>query len=260
MAKKKKEDNIEPKALSEYYEEKGNRKLNKLLNTTVDSVSYENLRKLDTDYVNKLNTDPEYSIEVDPLGLYNMTKEEKEFVKYWIDFMDINLVCLHMQIQPETALDYYHMYPVQQEIRRIRMSMYLRQFATRMLTVDEIGGYLTAVLTDQVPTKDMLSEKDKLQVAKLLLDINKLKAESYANPSIITYADFEENLKDLSTKSIRQLIENSMDSAKEQNEKTEIIQEMDKDGLFTPEDTQYLKTLTQKELTDLQNQMNKEGW
>ena len=259
MAKKKK-DEEEPIPLSVVYENKADRKLNKLLNTTVDSVSYENLQKLNTNYVERLNTDPEYSVEVDPLELYNMTKEEKEFVKYWIDFMDINLVCLHMNIEPNQALDYYHTFSVQQEIRRIRMSMYLRQFATRMLTVEEIGGYLTAVLTDQVPLKDRLSEKDKLQVAKLLLDINKLKAESIANPTIITYADFEENLKDLSTKSIRQLIKNSMDNAKEINEKTEIINEMDKDKLFTPEDQQYLKTLSQKELTEMQNQMNKEGW
>ena len=259
MAKKKK-DEEEPIPLSVLYENKADRKLNKLLNTTVDSVSYENLQKLNTNYVERLNTDPEYSVEVDPLELYNMTKEEKDFVKYWIDFMDINLVCLHMNIEPSQALDYYHTFSVQQEIRRIRMSMYLRQFATRMLTVEEIGGYLTAVLTDQVPLKDRLSEKDKLQVAKLLVDINKLKAESIANPTIITYADFEENLKDLSTKSIRQLIKNSMDNAETINEKTEIINEMDKDKLFTPEDQQYLKTLSQKELTEMQNQMNKEGW
>ena len=259
MAKKKK-DEEKPIPLSVVYENKADRKLNKLLNTTVDSVSYENLQKLNTNYVERLNTDPEYSVEVDPLELYNMTKEEKDFVKYWIDFMDINLVCLHMNIEPTQALDYYHTFSVQQEIRRIRMSMYLRQFATRMLTVEEIGGYLTAVLTDQVPLKDRLSEKDKLQVAKLLVDINKLKAESIANPTIITYADFEENLKDLSTKSIRQLIKNSMDNAESINEKTEIINEMDKDKLFTPEDQQYLKTLSQKELTEMQNQMNKEGW
>ena len=213
-------------------------------------------QELETSYLHELDVNPKYSLEVDPENKYGLTEEEKQFIRLYVDYKSIGTVAEFMDIKTETARAYYLSYKCQQEIRRINMALYQRQFAARLLNLDEIGGYLTSILTDSfVPEADRLKPKEKLEVAKMIIDINKLKIDSMHQPEILMVKELDSEIKNLSISTIKRLIyeDNSM------HDKNNVIAEIDNDIALLPEETALLSTLPTNELLDLIESTNKGG-
>jgi len=213
-------------------------------------------QELETSYLHELDVNPKYSLEVDPENKYGFTEEEKQFIRLYVDYKSIATVAVFMNIKTETARAYYLSYKCQQEIRRINLALYQRQFAARLLNLDEIGGYLTSILTDSfVPEADRLKPKEKLEVAKMIIDINKLKIDSMHQPEILMVKELDSEIKNLSISTIKRLIyeNNSM------HDKNNVIAEIDNDIALLPEETALLSTLPTNELLDLIESTNKGG-
>ena len=213
-------------------------------------VATTDVQELQTQYINELETNPEFSLEVDPTNKYRMTKDQKEFIRHYVQFKNVVLACQLAGIDEKQGRAYYLAYSSQQEIRRINMAMYHRQFSAKLLNLDEIGGYLTSLLTDQVPMADRLESKDKLKVAQMIIDLNELKRSALSDPTVIDTVEVSEQIKDLSVKSIKQLISASHDTGPDK-EKDGIIEQLDDENNLSGEEIAYLKTLPTEELLQL---------
>ena len=208
----------------------------------------DNANELQREYIKGLETDPKYSLLVDPENKYHMSKEEKTFIKMYVEYKSIPAAAEFAGINMDTAKSYYLSYDAQQEIRRINMAMYQRQFATRLLDLDEIAGYLSSLLLDMnVPSADQLKTTDKLRVVQMLIDLNKLKIESFNDPSKLMEKDLDSQIKQLSITTIQKLLSSTEDMKK----KNDIIYDVTGTEVLSPEETAYLSTLPTETLLDL---------
>lgn len=212
--------------------------------------------KMIAEYQNMLDNDLKYSLMVDPEDKYSMEEAQKTFIKYYIDFKDIVAAATLADIDIDTARAYLKSYASQQEIRRINLAMYHRQFSTKLLSIDAIGGWLSSLLMDlNVPIADRLKTTDKLRVAQMIIDLNKAKQESLFNPSIIVEKDIEAQIKDLSVETLRQLIaSNTLLEQPQSEEKDAIIKQLCS-GMSSEEEA-FLRTLSVEELLKLVEESN----
>lgn len=211
-------------------------------------------QSLEAAYIDNLETDPKYSLDVDPDGELGMSEEQKKFVAYYVQFKSLTYVASMMGIDTETAKQYYISFNSQQEIRRINMALYHRQFANRLINLDEIGGYLTSLLTgDNVPLADQPhSVSERLAIVKMLIDLNKLQIEGIQNPSLLMQNNVEVQIKNLSLNTIKSLLSEANKSKKVPIEVSNIS-----DSELTPEESAYLSTLPTQELLNLIDETNK---
>lgn len=199
----------------------------------------------------ELNTNPEFSLIVDPLSKYNMQDKQKEFVKYYCDYKSIPVAAELADIDMHTAKLYFTAYASQQEIRRINRAMYQRQFSNKLLSIDNIMSWLSSLITDEnVPTGDRIKTMDKVRVAQVLIDMQKYKNEAINDPNVILHTDIETDIKSLSVKSIKMLI-SQRNKQITQNDNDNLIEEIKDDKTLMPEEEAFLKTLSHKELLDL---------
>lgn len=181
---------------------------------------------LQDNYVNEIQTNPLYSLEADPLGTYGFDDETKQFVKLYAEYESISTVCEIMSIEVKKGRIYYFQRAVQNEINRIKNAMYHRQFATRLLNVNEIGGYLTSLLMDNVPKSQRISSKQKISVAKMLLDINfQVNTALKDDPNILDETEINKKLEKLNINELKQLISVDKETQTDRDKKQEIIKE-----------------------------------
>jgi len=204
------------------------------------------------EYLAKLNTDPEYSLEVDPTNKYSLSNDQKSFVKLFLQYNNIPIVCELLHIEESVARGYLLQVDIQNELNRIKRARYHRQFANKLLDVNQVGGYLSSLLTDEnVPVYEQLSMKQKLHVAELIIKINDMKNKAIDNPrDFIETKAVEEQVKEMSPKDIKKLINSSQDK-KTSLEKELIITQLNKDNDLTDEDIEYLRSLSLDELKKL---------
>ena len=204
-------------------------------------------------YVSELDTNPKYSLSVDPEGKYGMSEQQKTFIGHYVNFKNVNTAAELTGIDQDTAKQYFIAYSSQQEIRRINLALYHRQFASRLISLDEIGGYLTALLTgDNVPIADQPKNiGEKLAIVRMLIDLNKMKMDSIQNPSLIMANDIDIQIKNLSLATVRQLLV--------QSENPQPIAEVYPSEGLTMEESAYLSTLPAKDLLDLIETANNEN-
>lgn len=206
---------------------------------------------LQNEYIDELETNPLYSLSVDPEDKYKMTQLQKDFIRNYVEFKNVGTAADLAGIDMDTAKQFFISYSSQQEIRRINRALYHRQFSNKLLSIDEIGGYLTSMLTDEnVPLGDQLKSSDKLKVVQMLIDLNKLKIEAFDNPTVIMQEDINTEIKNLSVDTIKRLLD-----TKKQNDlnKREIIDEITENS--TPEENDYLSTLPTDQLLQLLEKM-----
>lgn len=204
----------------------------------------------------EIETNPEYSLEVDPQNLYGLTDTQKIFIKYYVEYKNINIAASLAGIDADSAKAIFLSYSSQQEIRRINRALYQRAFTTKMIGLEQIGGYLTSLLIDEnVPIADRLKTTDKLRVVQMIIDLNDYRRNAIDEPSLVTEKDIEQQVKSLSIDTIRQLLytQNKDNISKD---KEELIAQIDIDGLLSPEEIAYLKTLSTKDLLELVNSTN----
>ena len=225
-----------------------------------NAKKYESeIKELTSQYVQVLENNPQYSLLVDPENKYNFTDLERKFIESYIEFKNIQLSCNLCGIEFETGLSLYNSYAIKEEIKRINLAMYHKQFQRKMLSIDEIGGYLSSLITEEnVSFYDRLSTEKKLDVVKLLIQLTGLKRESLENPNVIMLTDFEEKISNLSLDEIKLLI-NQEDSKNDDSLilKEDLINKLNVNKNFTDEEISYLKTLSIKELTELVDEVIK---
>lgn len=201
----------------------------------------------------EFDKNPVYSLEVDPLGLYNFSPIAVQFIELMVQYKNVNFVAVAMmKLDQETGMALYSSPPVQDEIRRINLALYARRFATKMADLDQIGGFLTSAITDDnVPFADRLSGKDKLAAAKLLMDIWRMKGQAIEDPDVIDYVDIEKEIKSLRVEEIQMLIEGGPEIEDRAAEREELIKKIDSEGMLTPEEVIYLRSMSTDELKKL---------
>lgn len=204
-----------------------------------------NVEAFQADYLTEIDANPKYSLDVDPEDKYGMSEIQKVFIKNYCEYKSIVAAAEFSNIDIDTARDFFISYSSQQEIKRINLAMYQRQFASRLLSLDEIGGYLSSLITDSnVAFADRLKTTEKLKVVQMLIDLNKFKLESLQNPRLIMQQDIDAQLKSLSVETIRQLLD--QDFKMQSEDYTQIVPDA-----ITPEESAYLSTLSSSELLQL---------
>lgn len=223
-----------------------------------DNLMTEEFKQKQIEYLDTIKNNPQYSLIVDPENKYNLTLQQKEFIGLYCEFKNIQLAAMMSNLELEEAMTLYSSYPCQQEIRRINLAMYQTQFANKLISLNELGGYLTSLLCDAVPSGDKLSPSDKLKVAQLILDLNKTLKETPNEVKDIVDIPIDTQIKDLSIKSIKALLEANKNKEKIKEEKEKIIESFENFDNFSQEEISFLNTLSTKELLDLLNSMEKE--
>ncbi len=208
--------------------------------------------ELQKQYIDKLESDPLYSLEPDPTGEYKMSDQQKDFIRQFIQYNNVPIVCELLHMEEETARNYLLQISTQNELNRIKQARYQRQFANKLISIDQIGGYLTSILTDKdVPVYEQLSMKQRLKVSELLLKVNDMKNKALDNPiEFVDTKEVVEQVKDMSSNDIKKLINKSQDK-KINLEKELIITQLNKDNDLTAEDLDYLRTLSIEDLKKL---------
>ena len=214
-------------------------------------INSEEFKEKQKEYLETLKTNPQYSLLVDPENKYNLSDDEKNFIGIYCEFKSLELATLMSNLQ--NPLNFFSSYPCQQEIRRINVAMYHAQFANKLLSIEEIGGYLSSLLTDNVPAGDRIGTVDKLKVAEKLIEINCLLHDGINNPKNIIDANVQEELKELSVDSIKLLLAQSKKSS--DDEKDKLIREFKNFEIFTDEELSYLKSLSVSEILSLLNEI-----
>lgn len=217
------------------------------------TINYDVLN-LQKDYIEEIKNNPEYSLEIDPLHQYNFSKEQIEFIRQYVQFKNIATAAELAKIDNDKAKEFFLNYNIQKEIKRIHMALYQRQFCNKLLSLDQISGYLSSLITDSyVPIADRLSPTEKLRVIDTILKITEMKAEGMEKPEIIIEKDINEQIKDLSVDTIKQLLE----SKGNRDKKIEMISEIDKNSTLSLEEKAYLETLSTSELLKILEENNK---
>ena len=194
----------------------------------------------------ELAENPEFSLEVDPTDRYNRNATQKAFIKNYCEFKSVPMAAELCGIDLDSAKSYFVAWSSQQEIRRINRAMYQRQFSHKILSIDEISGYLSSLIVDDdVPLADRVKTMDKVKIAQMLIDLQIQKNDALHNPSSIIDADIEGEIKKLSVNSIKELLSQKKKSS---DEETLDIQN---DGSLLPEEEAFLKTLPAKDLLEL---------
>lgn len=203
--------------------------------------------------VTALDKDPKYSLKVDPGNILGLSPEEKKFIECYIEFRSIPYASQLAGISEEEGRKIYFDPICKQERQRINRIMYYRSFSRGLLTVDEVGGYLTSLLMDEdIGGGNCLTTKDKLQVTKQIIDINKLKADAYNNPRIIEDVKFTESeMQDLSPEDLKNLIEQTKKGKNHDAEKSDLINQLNKNCTFDSVDLEYLWSCSIDELKQL---------
>lgn len=205
-------------------------------------------------YLQKLDDDPQYSLQVDPLGVYGMNDEEKMFINLYLTFENVIMVCQMLDIPEEAGKKYYLRTDIQAEIERLKIARYHHQFSSKILDIDEMGSYLTSLIMDQYVSKnDRLNPKNKLKAVELLMHITKMKYDIFNNSSpreLIDMVEVKEQVKEMSPKKIKELITKSQES-KLDIEKEVYIDKLKTYGELSKEDIEYLYSLSIDELKKL---------
>lgn len=204
--------------------------------------------KIMSEYNKILETDPAYSLEVDPKNKKKMTEEEKDFVRFYLEYRNIPLVAMTLGIEKEKAFEIFKSYNVQQEVKRINRSLTMRQFQTKMLSIPELMAYLSSYITDEnVPESKQLSSVDKVDLAKYLIGLNVQMSQAIADPTKVMTNTLEVKVKEMSVETIKQMLATSDNIDK----KKEIINQLNADDTLTLEDMSFLETLSVDELLNL---------
>ena len=185
----------------------------------------EEFKVLEEGYYDKIETDLKYSLAVDPQNKYHMSETHKMFVSNYIRFKNVPLAAKLTGIDEETAMEYFDMYSTKQEIRRLNLALYHRSFATKMLNLNEVGGYLTSlIIGENIADAEQLSPRDKLQAAKMIMDIHRLKQEGLNDPANVIEVDIQDQLSDLSVETIKAMLDTS-EKKRQENQESEKAEE-----------------------------------
>lgn len=217
-----------------------------------DVIGYKDVDRAEENFKELVETDPKYSLNIDPLGQYNFSDEELDFISYMVQYKNVQFVStVLMNISLQRGVEIYKSYRVQTEIRRLNLAMYARRFITKMADLEQIGGFLTSGLIDEnVPIADRWGAKEKIAASKLLINLNILRKNAINEPKVVEVIEVQKDLEKLNPNDIKKLIEmNDEDNI----EKEKIIEIINEDNLLSMEELKNLRMMSLEELQDLLN-------
>lgn len=153
-------------------------------------------------------TDPERSLIIDANNVYQWTELQKKFLEYYIQTKSLKTSCLMSGYDEKDASVFLLSFDAQKEIRRINTAMTQMQFQNKMATLNEIGGYLTSLLTGCTVQSEQLTTQEKMQVVDMLLKVHKLEIDAIKEPQTIIARDLNVDFSKLSVKTLKTLIDN----------------------------------------------------
>lgn len=227
--------------------EKEKRKKKRNFEDDLYGEKFQEAKKL---YLEELKNNPTYSLIVDSENKYNFTDDEKEFIGLYCEFKNLAIAAHLSNLGYENSLVFYKTYECQQEIRRMNVAAIHQQFKTKMLSIEEIGSYLSSLIVDNVPAGDRISSEEKVKVAEKLVYIHELLNKGYRNPQEILDKDVDEELKNLSLDALKRLLESNKNK-ESVDEKDKIIEEIKSYNLLSEEEIVFLNTLNVHELNNL---------
>lgn len=220
------------------------------------SKKERSLESLQSNYKNKVNRDSLYSLDVDPTNTYKFDITTKEFISLMIEYDDIYYVCKVLKITLEHGMSLLFRDDVKVEIMRIKTAAYHKKFANRMLTFDEIGGYLTSLIMDKTFQGEKVSMKQKLEIAKILIDLNERKNKAKSDNTTIEVIpeDVNNQVKELSVDDIKKLLNKKSDSKqKKPKTKRQLINEIKAMNVLSKEELDGIELLSEEELQEIIN-------
>ena len=206
-------------------------------------------------YVDDLNSNPEYSLEVDPTNKYGLNESYKQFIKNYVDFKNVAVAANLSGLSPEEAKTFFNSYSFKMEVDRLSKAKVQRRFMTKPLSIMQMIGYLESLITEEnVSEHEKISSMDKVKVIQVLISLRD--AARHEEAIDMNSIDIDERLKALSIDSIKRLLE-SDESVDEMASKENLIEELCKDKDLSPDEIAYLKSLSSKELLDVLDQIKK---
>lgn len=203
-----------------------------------------------------LNEDPKYALEVDPTGMLGMSEKEKNFTKWYMQHRNIAVASQLAGVSVEDGMLIYASFACQSELSRMDMAYKLRQLNNSTLTLEQIGSILTGYVLDQLPEVERLSTKEKIGAMKMIIDLHALKQKVIEEAKPIDVVDIEDQIKDMSVDGLMTLIEQTKSSDIENDEKEQLIMQIDDASALSNDDLHYLRTLSIKELKKLLKEKN----
>lgn len=234
-------------------------------------------------YLEELSKDKRYSLEVDSAGHYNLDEQHKLFIYLYSHYENLKKVCELMEIEEHLGRDYLLRYATQQELRRLNLARYHRRIATNMISYQDLGSYMSSLLISDVNTEgDKLSQSNKLQLIRLMMDWHKGMLEFTQHPEELIHQSVEEELEELKASDIKELLQkkklitsigkaeekvkgstSNLEGAFNEGQITKSLTQEDKlsrkdlikkilsTGEFNETEVKFIKSLTIKELKEL---------
>lgn len=215
-------------------------------------VNDEEYRQSLVELDKEIESNPEYSLQVDPLNKYNMSDLQKKFIEVYCEIKSVPLVADILNIDMNIAMTFFTAYSSKKEIERINKAQLQRRISTKMWDYEKIGGYLTSLLTEEnVPLADRLRARDKVSVAGMLINLNEKKAQILQKPIEANSLDLDSQLKELSVDAIKALLEQGdLD-----DQKKDIVTRIKKKTVLSAEEELLLKSMTLEELLKMVDEL-----
>ncbi len=231
--------------------------------------------RLGLDYLKDIDDDSDYSLSVDPHNVYDLSDEHKQFIKLYLQYNSLSKVCSLLDIEPHVAKDYLLRYSTQSELRRLNLAIHHRKVATRIISYEDLGSYLSSwLIGDNITEDDKLKGPEKLRLVKLLLDWHKGMQEIRDRPAVVLDVSVEEELDQLKAVDIKELLQRKklLSSIKKAEEslkgsgdinnkiktqkpssvsKETLLQQIFSVGQFSEAEKTFIETLSLEELKEL---------
>lgn len=207
-----------------------------------------------------VNFDKEYqelinsmdTLEIDPQN--HLESIQKQFVQWFIEYHSVLAVKHRMNLTTSECIEIYNNRLVQYELSRLFRNLFVQQITNKIATIDILGGYLTSMLIDDTGRQEVYVPSTKIQISKLIIELNKFKAQAFMNPTDFASKEVSIDTKKLTTSSIRKLIEQE---SKLQDKYFQISRLQGLNVLPTEKD--FLLTLPLDQLTDIVNKKLEES-
>lgn len=153
----------------------------------------EALRSLDEDCEEFREYASSLEFHIDTQNEYFMTDVQKEFVLLYTQYHDPFVVGEMLHLTLEETFEVWSNYYVKRALEQLGKIMFYKQLAIKLDSIDELGGYLTSLLTDQnIPECDKLSPKEKLSICDLIIKLNEYKATLFIRSPDFVHKDLPE--------------------------------------------------------------------
>lgn len=113
-----------------------------------------------------------YSIPVDPDGVYGFTEAQRKFILAYVETHSVKKAASSAGMTPAAAKDFFQTLDCKAEVRRVEAAERERELKGGMMTLDEIGAWLSALIRNDVPDDELIDIDEKFQAAKLIINIH----------------------------------------------------------------------------------------